>query len=1073
MSGEAASPAVAAPAEVQRLQQPADHLVAQAPPGSGGGGGGSPQASSPAPEVGEAKPVAAAAAVEAGAEPDSGGQRANGGPAGGGGKRDYVRWAPEEEQVFYSALRGVAGQKPEVCLKEITVQLAGSKDYAQVRHYYYRLIKRLNRIMGAGSALDTKNPLQVHRSMIKFWEVVVDKGMRGTCMVGIMKKPRKQRELSNTVQRGVAAVVKRTTGGGATGKAAGGGARSGSSSRKRKPRAADADGAAAAAGIGQVDVEMADAMAPPPAKQQRRTAGPSTRQQQLLAAAEAEAAVGSGIGDTAAVAEGSSQSQTDGHEGNIPSQQPATSSHSAGSHPQDLAQPPRASTAYSFRSSSNAGLSGAVLEGSMGQVGGKLRLQLVPLDPSTAQAMSAVGYHPFLELTLSTSKSLLSVLRHLGIKWQAAAPDACGNEPAVLFVHPPADGPIPLRGICWGGPDCDSQLKMGDIYTTLHCPAPFQLLYSWGRPAGSAAPVAAAAAPLPVPPGKQTSSRAAQRSAEAAQLTAELREAISAVAAATGPAGAAAPVSGHSQQKQEQQRAAAPGLFLQLLQGSEAENHAMPAAEAAVELSFGGFLDGAEAPQFCTQQQSAAPPSLAVGGGGTPVQAAQPCSSEAHMVADEAAATPGTGDPRKPRGLLSLLQTSAGKAGKRTPAIRKQGAQSQRKASCTSSIGANQRSRGRRQKQQQQQQQPTSLLQQQQGAGEAPYGMPLPAGFAPYPWTHMHPHLQAVPILQQPQLIQPVLQVPVLQPQHPGHEPAHLPSQPAKQPQAAAGSHRLPPELDFGGDSLFQLLDPGHASPATGLPNLSLFGSPEKGECQQPSSAAPILESGDFSLKSWPTLSPPSNFQFPDGFDPGLSPMRKRGTAGAHLPPAGTLTGGTKDGTAAAASGPAGAMGSVLGPTDFSLLMADVSAGAVATAATQQQTAMDAGTQQQLQQQQCCAQPAAPQQHQGQQQQALRTTAAAQQAADALLGSSSLHGLLGTTTRSPEDGAAATGAALPLLPDKELADLTFDFGSLLGVGDAAPSWLGPSGRPAQQPDPAQHPDQQAIGDRPFASLFDN
>lgn len=94
------------------------------------------------------------------------------------------------------------------------------------------------------------------------------------------------------------------------------------------------------------------------------------------------------------------------------------------------------------------------------QVGGKLRLQLVPLDPSTAQAMSAVGYHPFLELTLSTSKSLLSVLRHLGIKWQAAAPDACGNEPAVLFVHPPADGPIPLRGICWGGPDCDSQLKV-------------------------------------------------------------------------------------------------------------------------------------------------------------------------------------------------------------------------------------------------------------------------------------------------------------------------------------------------------------------------------------------------------------------------------------------------------------------------------------------------------------------------------------------------------------------------------------------------------------------------------------
>ena len=141
---------------------------------------------------------------------------AAGGVAEGASKRDYVRWAPEEEEVFYSALRGVAGQKPEVCLREIAARLVGTKDYAQagcnwvvhqawvggtrthtrstaggghvaagaqasvgwlctctqVRHYYYRLIKRLNRILGEGAALDTRNPLQVHQSMIKFWEVV-------------------------------------------------------------------------------------------------------------------------------------------------------------------------------------------------------------------------------------------------------------------------------------------------------------------------------------------------------------------------------------------------------------------------------------------------------------------------------------------------------------------------------------------------------------------------------------------------------------------------------------------------------------------------------------------------------------------------------------------------------------------------------------------------------------------------------------------------------------------------------------------------------------------------------------
>ena len=106
------------------------------------------------------------------------------------------------------------------------------------------------------------------------------------------------------------------------------------------------------------------------------------------------------------------------------------------------------------------------------QVGGKLRLQLMPLDGGTAGAMAAAGYHPFLELTLSTSKSLLSVLRHLGSKWQQAAPPEAAAAAATssgsggvggspLFVHPPAECPITLRGVCWGGPDCDSQLKVG------------------------------------------------------------------------------------------------------------------------------------------------------------------------------------------------------------------------------------------------------------------------------------------------------------------------------------------------------------------------------------------------------------------------------------------------------------------------------------------------------------------------------------------------------------------------------------------------------------------------------------
>lgn len=411
--------------------------------------------------------------------------------------------------------------------------------------------------------------------------------MKGTCMVGIMKKPRKSRELSNNVQRGVKAVMQRTAApaaaAGAAGPAGSGAAKAGAGgkggsggrpaaaagagaaapgaaggSRKRKPRcaaaAAAANDGANTATAGQVaaaeqaqqqaDVEMADAEAPP-AKQPRRTNGPSTRRQYqallaVAAAAEAENAVdvgdtaGRGGGDAAGSGpsqpEGSSQSQTDAHEGEVASQQPARSSLTAASQPAEAGRPAcgAGSTggvagggggggvggAHSFRSSSGVGMSGAALEGSMGQVcfapacwfpvaGGagssagsscsrarrgasgiyfwafskplrawplqaassKLRLQLMPLDSATTASMAAAGYHPFLELTLSTSKSLLSVLRHLGGKWQQAVPAAgkgggAGGAPAI-FVHPPASCPITLRGMSWGGPECDAQLKVG------------------------------------------------------------------------------------------------------------------------------------------------------------------------------------------------------------------------------------------------------------------------------------------------------------------------------------------------------------------------------------------------------------------------------------------------------------------------------------------------------------------------------------------------------------------------------------------------------------------------------------
>jgi hypothetical protein len=49
------------------------------------------------------------------------------------GKRDYDKWSVEEEALFFTTLKTAVGQKPEVCLAEISKKLAGSKDYKQVQ----------------------------------------------------------------------------------------------------------------------------------------------------------------------------------------------------------------------------------------------------------------------------------------------------------------------------------------------------------------------------------------------------------------------------------------------------------------------------------------------------------------------------------------------------------------------------------------------------------------------------------------------------------------------------------------------------------------------------------------------------------------------------------------------------------------------------------------------------------------------------------------------------------------------------------------------------------------------------
>jgi hypothetical protein len=192
-----------------------------------------------------------------------------------------------------------------------------------------------------------------------------------------------------------------------------------------------------------------------------------------------------------------------------------------------------------------------------------------------------------------------------------------------------------------------------------------------------------------------------------------------------------------------------------------------------------------------------------------------------------------------------------------------------------------------------------------------------------------------------------------------------------------------------------------------------------------------------------------------------LSPARKHT---AQL--AGTLTGPGKEAAAAAAAQQhAGEVAVAWGFSNFGSLLAGI-ASQTGLASQHKQTV-----------------PAEARQQQQQQQPAVGPHGAA---ADPALGDASLAGLLGMTQKASllgmtqgasllgiTQGAAAhqghpTGEPAPQALRPGLADLTFDFGSLLGLADAPPSWLGPDA--AKVAGVAAQP-AAGLGDRPFAALF--
>lgn len=101
---------------------------------------------------------------------------------------------------------------------------------------------------------------------------------------------------------------------------------------------------------------------------------------------------------------------------------------------------------------------------------GKMKLQLFPVDDNTRVGLEKDGFHPYLELSLSSRKRISSVLKHFNSKWGSSS--IAQGDP-MLFPYGRGEH---LASNKW---TLKENISVGDVYATIGSPPNFRLRYGW------------------------------------------------------------------------------------------------------------------------------------------------------------------------------------------------------------------------------------------------------------------------------------------------------------------------------------------------------------------------------------------------------------------------------------------------------------------------------------------------------------------------------------------------------------------------------------------------------------------
>ncbi|POO01720.1 Homeodomain-like [Trema orientale] len=373
--------------------------------------------------------------------------------------RQWAAWTRQEEENFFTALRQN--------FEKITCRVQ-SKNKDQVRHYYYRLVRRMNKLLGPGLYLDAKNSKDTNAAMLRWWSLLEKYSCKAS---KLHLKPRRFKIFIEALEHQLLkdrkkSVRKRPTHGEysppAPSTVTNQSRASGHDNRTVKLVLVDSQniqkvGSGKAPLKRNVNLSInrgnnkGDSTTMKPARQQRRKPGVVSS----AAYKKWEKAAIAGVSLVADAAEHLERTATDKElEQNQSTSGPKKSPDTVG---QVLCLPNFPQNPF-MESNINSSI--------------KLKLQLFPIDDGTRRALEMDKHNPHLELTLSNRKRISSVLEHLNRKWGSSS---VASGELMLFPY------SVQRENLVGHPSWtqDSVASAADVYATTGSPPVFRLRYGW------------------------------------------------------------------------------------------------------------------------------------------------------------------------------------------------------------------------------------------------------------------------------------------------------------------------------------------------------------------------------------------------------------------------------------------------------------------------------------------------------------------------------------------------------------------------------------------------------------------